>query len=368
MTRIDVILLRGATVLAVASVLIGCATAPEPKTPARAAAVFYPEAPEPPRIQHLATFTGERDFEAARSGFATFVAGEAKGQTLRQVYGVALAEGRLYAVDTKGAGIAVFDLVGRKFSVFTGSGGGRLKSPINLTIDAEGTKFVTDTGRDRILVFDRDNRYVGAFGEPDQFRPVDTAIVGDRLYVVDIRHHQVQVLDKRTGKLLFKFGKPGSGPGELYHPTNIAIGPAGDVYVVETNNFRVQRFSAEGKSLQLIGQVGDKPGSFARPKGIAIDREGRLYVGDAAFQNVQVFDRDGGLLMAFGQPKEGEGLSLPAGVAIDYDNVALFKPYAGADFDIEYLILVASQIAPNKVDVFGFGRKRGVVYAPGKPG
>ena len=365
MSRIDSTLSRLTAALVILTVLAGCAAPPAEKVPV-ATAVFYPEAPEPPRIQHLVTFTGERNFQTSRGGFATFVAGEAKGHALLQVYGVALAEGRLYAVDTKGAGIAVFDLVNRKFSVFTGSGGGRLKTPINLTIDTDGTKFVTDTGRDKILVFDRDNRYVGAFGEPGQFRPVDTAVMGDKLYVVDIKHHQVQVLDKRTGKALFKFGKAGSGPGELFHPTNIAIGPNGDVYVAETNNFRVQRFSAEGQSLQVIGQVGDKPGSFARPKGLAIDRQGRIYVGDAAFQNVQVFDSEGGLLMAFGQPKEGEGLSLPAGVAIDYDNVALFKQYADPSFDIEYLILVASQIAPNKVDVFGFGRKRDVEYAPGK--
>ena len=55
----------------------------------------------------------------------------------------------------------------------------------------------------------------------------------------------------------------------------------------------------------------------------------------------------------------------PAGVAIDYDHVALFKSYADPKFDIEYLIVVASQIAPNKVDVFGYGRMSGVDYSTG---
>ncbi len=259
----------------------------------------------------------------------------------------------------------MFDLVQRKFSLVTGSGNGRMKRPINVTIDADGSKYVTDTGRDQVLVFDRNDRFVTAYGTAGQFRPVDTAIAGERLYVVDIRNHQVQVLDKRSGKFLFKFGSAGSAPGELFHPTNISIGPDGDVYIVETSNFRVQRFSAEGKPVRIYGESGSEFGTFSRPKGIAIDRAGRLYVGDAAFENVQIFDVSGKLLLYFGQPGDkAEGLNLPAGVSIDYDNVALFKRYADPRFTIEYLILVASQFGPNKVDVFGFGRMQGMQYPP----
>ena len=364
MTTLRSLPCRYLATLLVLLTLAGCATPPtQEKAPAAPATVFYPRAPDPPRIQHLASFTGEKDFATKRSGFAQFIAGEEKGQDLAQIYGVAIFEGRLYAVDSKTAGIAIFDLGKQQFSMFTGSGGGKMKLPINLTVDTDGTKYVTDTGRGQVLIYDRANAYLGAYGEQGQFRPVDTAIAGDRLYVVDILHHEVQVLNKRTGKLLFKFGKPGSKEGELFHPTNIAIGPNGDVFVVETSNFRVQRFSAEGKSLRVYGEIGDTPGKFARPKGIAIDRAGRIYVGDAAFQNIQVFEGDGRLLMAFGEPDKGEGLSLPAGIRIDYDNVALFQRYADPNFKLEYVIAVASQVAPNKIDVFGFGRMAGADYS-----
>ena len=119
--------------------------------------------------------------------------------------------------------------------------------------------------------------------------------------------------------------------------------------------------SAIGKGKGETGQGRSSP-SFGRPKGVAVDREGRVYVSDAAFQNVQVFEDNGRLLMAFGQPKQGEGMSLPAGVAIDYDHVPLFARYADPNFKVDYLIIVASQIAPNKVDVFGFGKMVGVDY------
>lgn len=357
--------LAGAALLALS--LAGCLSSPvkpSPEGDGRPAAVFYPPLPNPPRIQHLVTLAGERDLAPPRDKFAEYIVGEEQeSRQLVQPYGSALHGGKLYVADSRAPGLAVFDLLQQRFSLVSGFGGGRMKLPVNVRIDADGTKYVTDTGRDQILVYDRDERYVGAFGRQGQFKPVDVAIAGDRLYVTDVKNHQVHVLDKRSGRTLFTFGKPGSGEGELFHPTNLAVGPEGDIYVTETSNYRVQRFTPEGKPVSILGAVGSVPGSFARPKGIAIDRNGRMYVGDSAFENVQLFAPNGRLLMFFGQPGDGlEGISLPAGISIDYDHVANFQRYAAPGFKIEYLILVASQFGPNKVDVFGFGRMAGMEY------
>jgi hypothetical protein len=356
-----------AALAGVLAVLAGCAEAPT-KPPAPAAAIVYPAPPDPPRIQHLAKFANARDVGAPRTGLADFVLGEeGKENALGQPYGAALFRGRIYVADSRGPGIAVFDLVANRFSVIEGTGAGRLQRPINVTIDADGTKYVTDTARNQVLVYDQADRFVAAFGAKGDFKPVDTLVVGDRLYVVDVAHHEEHVLDKRSGKLQFKFGKSGQRDveGTLYQPTNLARAPNGDIYVVETGNFRVSRFTADGKFVGRFGDAGQLPGQFARPKGIAIDRDGRVYVGDAAFQNVQIFDRDGRVLMAFGQPPDGSpGLNLPADVSIDYDNVALFRRYAAPGFEIEYVILVVSQFGPEQVDVFGFGKMRGATYPP----
>ena len=358
------------TLMAVLGILLalgllgGCAT-PSAERQTTSKAVFYPPLPNPPRLQHLLTLTGEGDVASESSDFAKFIVGNAtNARHLRQPYGVSMFEGKVYVVDTKGPGVAVFDLQKNRYDLITGSGNGRMKRPINITIDHDGTKYVTDSGRNQILVFDRDDRFVSALGKEKQFRPVATAISGERLYVADIQHHQIHVLDKRSGKLLFKFGKAGSKLGELFHPTNLAIGPDGDVYVVETSNFCVQRFKPDGRPVRRYGKPGTAPGEFTRPKGIAIDHSGRIYVGDAAFENVQIFDNHGKLLLFFGQPGDrAEGLNLPAGVAIDYDNVKAFQRYADPKFEVEYVVFVVSQFGPNKVDVFGFGKMHGMNYA-----
>lgn len=329
-----------------------------------AAAIFYPALPDPPRLQLLTTLTGERDLGSPPSAFAKFILGDDDAaQQLVQPYGTAMFKGRLYVVDTGAAGVAVFDLAARRFSYMAGAANGQFRRPINIRIDSDGTKYITDTGRDQVLVYDANDRFVAAYGKEGQFRPTDVAIGKDRLYVTDVQHHQIHVLDKRTGKTLFSFGKAGSGEGELFHPTNIVLGPDGDLYVSETSNFRIQRFTSDGKPVSSYGAVGSTPGSFARPKGLAIDRTGRMYVADAAFENVQLFDAKGKLLLFFGQDgKPMDRMHLPAGVGIDYDNVELFRKYADPNFRIEYLILVTSQFGPNKVDVYGFGRMAGIDY------
>lgn len=344
-----------------ALVLTGCASAVrlEPRSP-----VFYPALPNPPHIQHLASFSSEADL-GARGRFAEFVAGATPRETgvIRKPYGVALWRGKLLVVDTRGPGYLNFDLQKRRARVVSGDGPGRMRKPINIAVDADGIRYVTDTGRNQVLVFDAQDRFLRAYGREDQFKPADALVLGDRLYVADLQHGEIQVLEGRSGKLLFKFGKPGSNDGELVFPTNLAAGPDGHIYVTDTGNFRIQVFTAEGKFVRSYGGLGSDLGQFVRPKGVALDREGRMYVVDAAFENVQVFDREGRLLLFFGGPGDRpESINLPTAVAVDYDNVAFFQRYADPGFRLEYVVLVASQFGVNKVNVFGFGRMQGIDY------
>lgn len=320
--------------------------------------IFYPPAPNLPRIQYLTKYSSAYDVSAGDSKFRDFVFGgeDKEEQVVNKPYGVAIHEGAIYVVDSRGAGYVVFDVANGKWRSVTGRGDGAMKKPINISIDEDGTRYVTDTQREVVIVFDSKDRFLRTLGEPGQFRPADVAISGDRLYVADVEHQQVHVLDKLSGETLFTFGGTGPEEGQMAHPTNLAIGPDGSVYVSDMTNFRIQQFTAEGEFIRAIGSVGTGFGQFARPKGIDVDREGRIYVVDAAFQNVQMFDAAGNVLMFFGGPSDQrDSFSLPTVVKIDYDNVEYFRQYVDPDFEIEYLVLVANQFGLNKVAVFGFG-------------
>lgn len=355
-------------ILFLLTTLWGCATVPAKKE--AGPPVFYPPLPNPPRIQYLASFSSQADLGELRSGFAEFIAGKDPKEKLavKKPYGVAISGGKIYVVDTSGPGYAVFDLKSKKLKGVSGSGAGRMRKPINITIDKDGTKYVTDTGLNQVLAFDKDDNFIRAYGVKDQFKPGHAAISGNHLYVSDLKNHEIQVLDKASGKLLFKFGKAGSKEGELFYPTNMVIGTDSHLYVTEIGNFRVQKFTLDGKFVRKYGEIGDRPGQFARPKGVAVDREGNIYIVDAAFENIQIFDQEGRILLFFGQPGGNrEDINLPTAIAIDYENAAMFQQYADPKFKIEYVILVASQFGRSKVNVFGFGKMEGMDYTVMEP-
>jgi sugar lactone lactonase YvrE len=323
--------------------------------------LFYPLPPNLPRFQFLASFSSPLDVSTGKSGFRDFVFGgeDKEDHLVEKPYGVAIHEGAIHVVDTRGHGWAIFDLANRKSAIVRPKGGGTLKKPINISIDDDGTRYITDTEREQILVYDSQNRFLKAYGEPGQFKPIDVAIAGDRLYVSDVMHHQVHVLDKSTGNTLLRFGGRGSEPGEFNNPTNLTLAADGTLYVVDTINFRVQQFTPDGEFIRAFGEAGNVPGTFSRPKGISIDRDGYIYVIDSAFENIQVFAQDGGALMFFGAPGNArDSINMPTAVKLDYENIAYFEKYIAPDFDVEYLVLVASQFGNNKVTVFGFGSRR----------
>ncbi len=355
--------LLGSSLLCGLLLLSGCASISETKL-ARAT-VFYPPLPNPPRIQYLATFSGPNDITPSRSSWLDSIVGKENEDTesIKKPYGVAASAGRIYVADTRGGGYAVFDLQQRRFELVRGAGGGKLPKPINISLDVDGNKYVTDTSREQVVVFDKNDHYLRAYGESGEFKPGDVAVIDDRVYVTDLKHQQVQVLDKTTGKLLFKFGAPGSKAGEFVFPTNLAVGPDRHLYITDTGNFRIQKFTLDGKYVRSYGEVGSGFGQFARPKGVALDRHGRLYVVDAAFQNIQVLSAEGRLLMFFGSSGDDpESMNLPTQVVIDYDNLPFFQSYADPRFKIEYVILVANQFGASKVNAYGFGRLDGANY------
>ena len=114
------------------------------------------------------------------------------------------------------------------------------------------------------------------------------------------------------------WGTMGTEAGQFNHPRGIAVGPDGNVYVVDSDNARIQVFDAAGAYLRQWGGYcdvetqlgcldpdGDGPlaagdGQFKEPWGVAVDTEGRVYVADTWNHRVQVFDANGAFLRKWG--------------------------------------------------------------------
>ena len=337
--------------------LAGCATKPI----AKSNYFFFPPPPDEPRIQYLTSFGSERDL-GSKSSFAAFVTGgQLLDRPIIKPYGIAVSKGQLHVCDSQLACVADVDLAKRKIQYFKPQGQAGLSIPIGVAVDTDGTRYITDTKRMQVLIYDPAGGLIAALGKKDEMKPCGVVVAGDRFYVSDLRNHCVRVYRKANRELLFTVPRDGTDEKfKLFQPTNLAVDQQGRMYVSDTGGFAIQVFAADGKHLRTIGEQGLEPGHFALTKGIGVDHAGRVYVVDAATAIVQLFDDQGRTLMYFGDPKTSgpAGLYLPAGLAIDYDNVEFFQQYVAPGNRIEFLILVTNQAGTQKVSVYGFLAKK----------
>ncbi len=148
-------------------------------------------------------------------------------------------------------------------------------------------------------------------------------------YAADSRNHRIVHLDV-DGKLLQEWGSFADGvsapadPGTFNEPWGVAVGPDGSVYVTDTWNHRVQKFTATGKFIKQWGFFGqgETPDAFYGPRGIAVDSQGRVYVTDTGNKRIVVFDADGNFIAQFGSAGLDNGqFDEPVGVAVDKEGM-----------------------------------------------
>ncbi|MCP4251151.1 MAG: hypothetical protein GY778_29285 [bacterium] len=344
-----------ALILPLAAVLAGCQTAGPTDEPL----LFFPAPPDRPRIQFLTWASGADQVEPAKGSFEEFILGEEPvvKRAINKPYGVAARDGVAYVCDTKGLCLCKLDFKNQTYSIMGVRGAGRLRKPINITIDELGFKFVVDPDRKQVVVFGPDDRYTTAFDIPEPCHPVDVALYGNEIYVLDNDDTcQIVVLDRLTGEVLRTLGGPGGEAGQFKIPNSLAIGPDGYLYVSDTHNWRLQKLTRQGESVWVKGTPGYTLGRFGRPRGVRVAADGIVYLVDGATEIVQMFNPEGEVLMRFGGPGNIPGaLGLPSTLAIDTTSIPYFKKFIHPDFDVEYLLFVVSQYGARLINVYAFG-------------
>jgi predicted membrane-bound mannosyltransferase/DNA-binding beta-propeller fold protein YncE len=148
-------------------------------------------------------------------------------------------------------------------------------------------------------------------------------------YVADSRNHRVVHLD-RDGLQLESWGTFADGLsvpapiGTFNEPWGIAVGPDGSVFVSDTWNHRIQKFSKTGVPIKTWGQYGtaEQIDGFWGPRGIAIDSKGYVYIADTGNKRIIVFDSNGIYQAEFGTAGLGPGqFDEPVGIAIDENDI-----------------------------------------------
>ncbi|MBC7877035.1 MAG: TIGR03663 family protein [Anaerolineales bacterium] len=149
------------------------------------------------------------------------------------------------------------------------------------------------------------------------------------IYVADSRNNRIIHFDS-SGGILHQWGTtsgtdpsspmPDAAPSTFNEPWGVAVGPDGSVYVTDTWNFRVQKFTASGKFIEMwtsypLDNI-DTP--FYGPRGIAVDSQGRVFVTDTGNKRIVVFDSNGEFITQFGGAGLEPGLfDEPVGITVD---------------------------------------------------
>jgi predicted membrane-bound mannosyltransferase/DNA-binding beta-propeller fold protein YncE len=169
----------------------------------------------------------------------------------------------------------------------------------------------------------------GPGNQPGQLQhPRDLAVAPDgSLYIADTENNRIQHLAV-DGTVLQVWGtfadisKGAAEGGTFNQPWGIAVGSDGSVYVADTWNHRVQKFTPEGNFVDMWGYFGqaEKPEAFWGPRDVAVDANGLVYVTDTGNKRVVVFDAKGQFITQFGEPGLGLGeFDEPVGIAVAAD-------------------------------------------------
>lgn len=188
--------------------------------------------------------------------------------------GILVANGYTYVADSTNHRVAVFDEIGGFVTNWgsSGSAEGQFGSIAGLATDASGNIFVTDPSNNRIQRFTSGGQFIEAWGWG-----VDDGTAA----------FQVCVSGCQTGIA-------GTGNAQFDRPEDIVVNPVTDeVFVLDTFNNRVQRFSAEGSFLGKWGTNGTTEGQLDYAYGIDLDASGNVGVSEWGNNRVQWFSPTG---------------------------------------------------------------------------
>ena len=207
-----------------------------------------------------------------------------------------------------------------------GSGSGQFSFPEGIAIDSSGDVWVVDHNNDRIEELSSTGTFIAAYGSKGsghgQFNePIAAAFSEGNLYVTDSGNGRVEELSK-SGAYIGQFGSWGSGNGQFSYPYGLAVDPSsGALYVGDPGNGRVEEFSVTGNYLTQFGSKGSGSGQFEGFEGIAVNSAGDIYVADTGNSRVEMWEpvQSAPIYTSqFGNTgSEGEKLKEPAMDAVD---------------------------------------------------
>lgn len=231
---------------------------------------------------------------------------------------------RLYITDTGNDRLLSFDkdfLFNADYSHFN------FKVPVSIVKSKSGLFYFLDAKEGKIKIADPAKGTV----EEEVYDFVMKAVPKAKYPVVPGRlkidsEDNLYVIDKLNGRVL-KFDINGEfkqdfnvniSKKSFYGISDIALHFNGNLYAVDSAGRKVYIFNAAGKLTDTFGKLGDGKGDFKFPSSIAVDSRGMIFVTDKHKELIMVFSANGNYQYSLGSPGEIPGkFRIPSYITID---------------------------------------------------
>ena len=188
-----------------------------------------------------------------------------------------------FGVNPNGTNGEVCTIAAACAAASNGALGGEFNFPEGVATDSAGNIYVADTSNERVQKFDSSGKFVLAFGKNVNL------VAGAPNFDICTQ----------VGNCMP--GTAGAQPGAFDLPSGVATDAAGNVYVADFRNGRVQEFDSSGNFLRVIGTGGGHGGELNFPEDVVTNAAGNLYVADNGNNRIEKFDSHGNFVLAFGK-------------------------------------------------------------------
>ena len=193
----------------------------------------------------------------------------------------------------------------------------------SLDVDGSNNLYIGDDAEGNALKFTPEGKLVQGWSIPGLVK-----IAANDSAMAVLGRFNLGVFKQDASTPVFEFGTRGQGAEQFDYPTGVHIDEQGFVYVADTQNRRVRKYTPSGRMEWEVGKVPDRKfqthvqvseGEFQLPTGVTTDANGRVVVIDAFNYNITVLNgADGKKIGTYGEYGQEDGqFDNPS--AISYD-------------------------------------------------